>query len=56
MNLRARSTEKSNDHIGNRNHDLPACIIVPQATKLQRAALSALHGVKRLISNMPVTF
>jgi hypothetical protein len=29
--------KKSNDLIGNRTRDLPACSIVPQATKLTRA-------------------
>jgi hypothetical protein len=33
-----RSTEKSNDSIGNRNRDLPNCNIVPQPTTLARAA------------------
>jgi hypothetical protein len=28
--------KKYNDLIGNRNHDLPACSIMPQATKLPR--------------------
>jgi hypothetical protein len=32
-----RSVEKSNDHMGNRNRDLPACSIEPQLTTLQRA-------------------
>jgi hypothetical protein len=31
---RIRPTEKSNDLIGNRTRDLPACSIVPQATTL----------------------
>jgi hypothetical protein len=31
-----KSTEKSKDLIGFRNHDLPACSLVPQTT-LQRA-------------------
>jgi hypothetical protein len=34
---RIRSDEKSNDLIGNRTHDLPACSTVPQATTLPRA-------------------
>jgi hypothetical protein len=34
---RIRSTEKSNDLIGNRTRDLPACSIVPQPTTLPRA-------------------
>jgi hypothetical protein len=32
-----RSIEKSNDLIGNRTRDLPACGIVPQPTTLPRA-------------------
>jgi hypothetical protein len=32
-----RPIEKSNDHIGNRTRDLPACSTVPQATTLPRA-------------------
>jgi hypothetical protein len=34
---RIRSTEKSNDLIGNRTGDLPVCSIVPQPTRLSRA-------------------
>jgi hypothetical protein len=34
---RIMSTEKSNDFIGNRSHNLPACSIVPQATMLPHA-------------------
>jgi hypothetical protein len=33
---RVRSTEKSNDLIGNRTRDIPTCGIVPQPTTLQR--------------------
>jgi hypothetical protein len=32
-----RSIEKSNDLIGNRIHDLPACSLVSEATTLPRA-------------------
>jgi hypothetical protein len=34
-----RSTEESNDLIGNRTSDLPACSIMPQPTTLPRAPL-----------------
>jgi hypothetical protein len=34
---RIRSIEKCNDLIGYRNHDLPACSILPQQTTLLRA-------------------
>jgi hypothetical protein len=34
---RIRSIEKSNDLIGNRTRDLPACSIVPQSITLPRA-------------------
>jgi hypothetical protein len=34
---RIRSIEKSDDLIGNRTHDFPACSIVPQPTTLPRA-------------------
>jgi hypothetical protein len=34
---RIRSIEKSNDLIGIRTHDLPACSVVPQLTTLPRA-------------------
>jgi hypothetical protein len=37
---RIRSTEKSNDLIGNRNRALPDCSIVPQATTVLHAPLS----------------
>jgi hypothetical protein len=36
-----RSIEKSNELIGNRNRDLPACSIVTQPTTLLRASSSA---------------
>jgi hypothetical protein len=35
-----RSTEKSNDLIGNRTRDIPACSIVPQPTMLPRAPVT----------------
>jgi hypothetical protein len=34
---RNKSIEKTNDVIGNRTRDLPACIIVPQPTMLLQA-------------------
>jgi hypothetical protein len=34
---RIRTIEQSNDFLGNRTHDLPACSIVPQPTTLSRA-------------------
>jgi hypothetical protein len=36
---RIRSNEKSDDLIGNRIHDLPACSIVPQPTTLSSAPI-----------------
>jgi hypothetical protein len=48
-----RSIEKSNDLIGNRNRDLPACSIVPQQTTLPRFPPCEMYwglfpwGVKR---------
>jgi hypothetical protein len=38
---RIRPIEKSNDLIGNRNCELPACSIVPQPTTLRRAPPTA---------------
>jgi uncharacterized lipoprotein YbaY len=37
---RLRNLKKSNDLIGNRNRELPACSIVPQPTALLRTASS----------------
>jgi hypothetical protein len=34
---RIKLIEKSNNFVGNRTRDLPACSIVPQRTTLQRA-------------------
>jgi hypothetical protein len=47
---RMRSNEKSNDLIGNRTRDLPACSVVPQSTTLRRALnkLSLVFGKKGL--------
>jgi hypothetical protein len=42
-----RQIEKSNDFIGNRNNDLPACSIVPQQTTLPRAPHSSQTGGKK---------
>jgi hypothetical protein len=39
---RNRPIEKSNDLIGNRTRDLPACSIVPQRTTLPRVPF---HGI-----------
>jgi hypothetical protein len=36
-----RLIEKSNDHIGNRAHGLPACGTVPQPTTVPRVPLSS---------------
>jgi hypothetical protein len=40
---RIRSIEKSNDLIGNRTRDLPACSIVPQPTKLTCEPSACTH-------------
>jgi hypothetical protein len=41
-----RQSKKSNDLIGERNRNLPACIIMPKPTTLQRApAQSILQAV-----------
>jgi hypothetical protein len=40
---RIKSIEKSNDLIGNRTRDLPACSIVPQLTTLPRAPRVLSH-------------
>jgi hypothetical protein len=37
---RIRSIEESNDFIGNRTRDLPACSIMPQPTTLPRALMA----------------
>jgi hypothetical protein len=37
---RIRSVEKSNDPIGNRSRDIPACSEVPQSTTLLRVLIS----------------
>jgi hypothetical protein len=39
---RVRAIEKSNDHIGNRTRDLPACFIVPRPTTLPCVYLFSL--------------
>jgi hypothetical protein len=41
---RIRPIEKSNDLIGNRTRDLPACSIVPQPNTLPRAPLITCEG------------
>jgi hypothetical protein len=41
------SIEKSNDLIGNRTRDIPACSIVPQPTTLPRAPTLAHTNFKR---------
>jgi hypothetical protein len=46
---RIRSIEKSNDLIGNRTRDLPACSIVPQPTTLPRATLYVNQLIKCLL-------
>jgi hypothetical protein len=46
---RIKSIEKSNDLIGNRTGDLPACSIVPQPTTLPRAPYPASNA--RVIVN-----
>jgi hypothetical protein len=43
---RIRSTEKSNDLVGNRTRDLSACNIVPQPTTLPGAPYYSLCGHK----------
>jgi hypothetical protein len=40
---RIRSTEKSNDLIGNLTHGIPACSIVPQPTMLRHAPVKILQ-------------
>jgi hypothetical protein len=49
---RIRSIEKSNDHIGNRTRDLPACSIVPQPTTLHSSCF--IIGVPARIRNGPM--
>jgi hypothetical protein len=47
---RIMSTKNSNDNIGNRTRDIPACSAVPQPTALQRAPIwSRLRGIKQLM-------
>jgi hypothetical protein len=41
-----RSIEKSNDLIGNRTHDIPACSIVSQPTMLPRASHKIYNSLK----------
>jgi hypothetical protein len=45
-----RSIEKSNDLIGNRPRDLPACSIVPQPTTLPREPMSSDIYKKEFVS------
>jgi hypothetical protein len=40
---RIRSIEKTNDPVGNRTRDLPACSIVPEATMLLHAPTDFLE-------------
>jgi hypothetical protein len=40
--------KKSNDLIGNRSHDLPACSIVPQPTTLPRALERYLWSIRNV--------
>jgi hypothetical protein len=44
--------KKSNDLIGTRSHDLPACSIVPQPTTLQRAPIYIYIYIYLYIYNM----
>jgi hypothetical protein len=49
-----RSTENSNDLIGNRTRDLPAFSIVPQPTTLPRAPQTVSYSIVYL-TKLPVT-
>ena len=44
---RIKSTKKSNDIIGNRTRDIPACSIVAQPTKLPRAPVPSLAQINK---------
>jgi hypothetical protein len=50
---RIMSIEKSNDLIGNRTRDLPACSIVPQPTTLPRAPDSNQVSVEHRSDALP---
>jgi hypothetical protein len=52
---RISSIEKSNDLIGNRTRDLPACSVVPQPTTLQRAPPSGALLLTNLLCSWDVT-
>jgi hypothetical protein len=54
---RIRSTEKSNDLIGNQTHSLPACSRVPQQTTLPRAPPLRSAKIKNawIITSTPQT-
>jgi hypothetical protein len=58
---RIRSTEKSNDLIGNHTHDLPACSIVPQLTTIPDEAIGFFSWSNpsslpiALVSTQPLT-
>jgi hypothetical protein len=52
-----RSIEKSNELIGNRTRDLPACSIVPQPTTLPRApkeetVCTYFHSILKIHQNL----
>jgi hypothetical protein len=47
MSGRIRSIEKSNDLIGNRTRDIPACSRVPQPTSLPRTPLIKIDTVHK---------
>jgi hypothetical protein len=51
---RIRSIEKSNDPIGNKTRDLPACSIVPQPTTLPRAPCSTSRHVEIIATAVSV--
>jgi hypothetical protein len=54
---RIRSIEKSDDRIGNRTRDLPACSIVPQLTTLPRVprVSHGSHNKQRLCLQTALT-
>jgi hypothetical protein len=45
------SIEKSNDSIGNRNHNPPTCNIVPQTTTLRVASLRSTNKIISVSDN-----
>jgi hypothetical protein len=50
---RIRSNEKSNDLLGNRTRDLPACSIVHQPTTLPRAPVVTECGILFCFHRLP---